>query len=108
MTVVERFWKALLALLPCIICVRFIPSGRPASLHHVAEGSGERSTFAMVPICWPHHQGPEGLHGMGPKEFMRLYRPPGDSEFGLLVWTLEDLAKLLYARIRHLVRFIKP
>ena len=32
------------------------------------------------------------LHGMGPKAFIRLYRPPGDSEYGLLIWLLEALA----------------
>lgn len=30
---------------------------------------------------------------MGTKNFLRLYRPPGDSEFGLLIWMVEDMAK---------------
>lgn len=32
---------------------------------------------------------------MGSKAFCRLYRPPGDEEMGLLIWTLEDIAKSL-------------
>jgi len=30
---------------------------------------------------------------MGVKAFCGLYRPPGDSEYGLLIWLIEDLAK---------------
>lgn len=62
-------------------------------LHHVAEGSGLRDDWALVPLCRAHHRGSAGLHGMGTKGFIRLYRPPGDSEYGLLVWMLEDMAK---------------
>jgi hypothetical protein len=61
--------------------------------HHVASGSGVRSDFATVGLCEEHHQGPAGIHGMGTKAFIRLYRPPGDSEYGLLVWVNEDLAR---------------
>jgi len=62
-------------------------------LHHVAEGSGHRSDFAVAPLCEEHHRGTSGFHGMGSKAFIRLYRVPGESEYGLLVWTNEDLAK---------------
>ena len=34
---------------------------------------------------------------MGTKAFIRLYRVPGDTEYGLLVWTAEQLEKLLWA-----------
>lgn len=52
-----------------------------------------RHDYGLVPLCHEHHQGKSGLHGMGSKSFLRLYQPPGDSEFGLLIWTCEDLAK---------------
>lgn len=68
-------------------------------LHHVAEGSGERNDWGLVPLCAEHHRGGAGLHGMGPKAFIRLYRPPGDTEYGLLVWMLEDMAKSRDRRI---------
>lgn len=67
-------------------------------LHHVAEGSGLRDDWALVPLCAEHHRGGSGRHGMGTKAFIRLYRPPGDSEYGLLVWLLEDMAKSGYRR----------
>lgn len=68
--------------------------GGGLELHHVAEGSGLRDDWALVPLCEEHHRGGAGLHGMGGKAFIRLYRPPGDSEYGLLVWLLEDMAKV--------------
>lgn len=99
----EAFWKAVLSLLPCVICVRFVASGVPPSLHHVAPGSSVRSVYGMCPLCEPHHQGPRGFHSE-PKEFVRVFRPPFDSEVGLLVWVMEDLAKLLFLKCRFLGR----
>lgn len=77
----------------CVVCRRFIHSGTPTEVHHVAEGSGERTDWSVVPLCYEHHRGGSGLHGMGTKAFIRLYRPPGDSEYGLIVWLIEDMAK---------------
>ena len=67
-------------------------SGR-VEIHHVAEGSGHRSDFSVVGLCEEHHRGQAGLHGLGTKAFIRLYRLPGESEYGLLVWANEDMAK---------------
>jgi len=100
-TVYEAFWKELLAGLPCALASRApgTCSGR-VELHHVAQGSGKRSTFAMVPMCSGHHREfhPQ-VGGAGTRGFLRRYRPPGESEYGLLVWALEDLAKFLRERI---------
>jgi hypothetical protein len=104
LSVVEQWWKALLARLPCVLCARFVASGVPPSLHHIATGSGVRSTFALCPLCEPHHQGPAGLHGMSPRAFVALYRPPGETEYGLLVWMIEDLAAWLRHRVPQLGR----
>jgi hypothetical protein len=91
----SNFHMGIVRQLPCVVCRRFELTGLPVELHHVAEGSGLRSDFAVVPLCSEHHRGGAGLHGMGTKEFIRLYRPPGDSEYGLLCWLLEDLARFL-------------
>jgi hypothetical protein len=83
-----------IAALGCVIRKRgFSGCKGQVELHHVAEGSGLRNDWALVPLCAEHHRGSSGLHGMGSKAFIRLYRPPGDSEYGLLVWLLEDMAK---------------
>ncbi len=86
--------KDRVAALGCVVCRRlgFQPNHQ-AEVHHVAEGSGLRSDYAVVGLCPEHHRGKSGLHGMGAKAFIRLYRPPGDSEYGLLVWVNEDLAR---------------
>ena len=104
-TAAEGRYMALVASLGCIICRRFEPTGLPVELHHVAEGSGLRSNYAIAPLCGNrldggHHRGGAGFHGMGEKAFCRLYRPPGENEFGLLVWTCEDLARHVLANRR--------
>ena len=86
-------WRNQLSALICVVGRRHQGCKGATELHHVAEGSGLRHDYGLVPLCHEHHQGPAGLHGMGSKNFIRLYRPPGDSEFGLLIWTMEDLAR---------------
>lgn len=87
-----KAYRARLVDMQCIVCKRHPNTGGgEIVLHHVAEGSGKRSPWALVPICAAHHIGSIGFHGMGSKAFCRIYRPPGDSEYGLLIWLLEDL-----------------
>ena len=63
-------------------------------IHHVATGSGKRHPYAIVGLCWGGHQGPGGIHGLGVRAFLRLYRPPGETEWGMLAWVNEDIAKV--------------
>jgi hypothetical protein len=83
----------MLASMRCVVGVRHGECSGTTELHHVAESSGERHDYGLCPLCVAHHRGAAGLHGLGSKAFIRLYRPPGDSEYGLLIWLLEDLAK---------------
>lgn len=85
--------KDKVAALGCCVCRRLGYAASPAELHHVAEGSGLRSDFAVAPLCAEHHRGTAGLHGMSARRFCALYRLPGESEYGLLVWVFEDLAR---------------
>lgn len=96
MTIASRCHLDLVARAGCAIgnrCLGTICQGKN-EVHHVAEGSGLRSDFSTVCLCTEHHRGKSGLHGLGTKAFIRLYRPPGESEYGLLVWANEDIAKL--------------
>lgn len=95
MTVASDYWMDLVAQVGCVICLRVHGVYTPPELHHVAEGSGLRSDYAVAGLCHEHHQGGSGLHGMGVKKFVVMYRLPGESEWGLLVWTIEEVAKLL-------------
>lgn len=81
------------ASLGCVVCRRMLGQYVPAQFHHVAEGSGLRSDFAGAGLCDEHHTGATGFHTLGTKRFCSLYRVPGESEYGLLVWVNEDLAK---------------
>jgi len=80
------------AALGCCVCRRLGYGYVPAQVHHVAEGSGLRSDWAVVPLCPEHHIGPSGFHSRG-KAFLVQFRVPGESEYGLLIWVIEDLAK---------------
>jgi hypothetical protein len=84
------------ASLGCLVCKRIGQGYQAAQLHHVAEGSGKRSDWSVVPLCEPHHdpnRTGSGFHGMGTKKFCTAFRVPGESEYGLLIWLLEDLAR---------------
>jgi hypothetical protein len=97
MNATERFHVERVASLRCCVGKRFGGCEGRENVHHVAEGSGKRSWFAIAKLCEAHHVGPLGLHS-GTKAFIRRFRPPGDSEFGMLVWTNEDIAKFDLAR----------
>ncbi len=101
MSAAGGYYKGLVARLRCVVCARTEPTGKPVQVHHVAEGSGLRSDFSVAPLCEDHHdpfRTGSGFHGMGTERFCKLFRVPGESEYGLLVWTAEDLAKLLLMR----------
>jgi hypothetical protein len=95
MSALSCFHMGMVARLQCVVCRRFGLTGQAVELHHVAEGSGKRNDFAVVPLCHEHHTGAAGFHGMGERAFCALYRPPGDRESGMLVWMIEDLARFL-------------
>lgn len=86
-------WMNLVAQAGCVICNRFERVDSAPHIHHVAEGSGVRSDYMVAGLCPEHHLGATGLHGMGPRNFLRFYRPPGESEYGLLGWVAEDITK---------------
>lgn len=92
MTKAESLHMDRVAQLGCVICRRLRGHYVAAELHHVAEGSGLRSNYAVAPLCPEHHRGGSGFHTMR-KQWLKLFRIPGESEYGLLVMVNEDLAK---------------
>ena len=84
--------KERVASLGCCVCKRIGYGYVPCQLHHIAEGSGLRSDWAVVGLCPEHHVGESGWHKRG-KQFLAQFRVPGESEMGLLIWLIEDLAK---------------
>lgn len=62
----------------------------PVQLHHLRTGGwGKGDDSTLIPLCWEHHQGATGVHGLGTKEFTRTH---GVSQHDLLTWTKEQLA----------------
>lgn len=85
-------WMELVSSLGCCVCRRLGNGYVPAHVHHVAEGSGKRSPWSVAPLCPEHHTGQSGFHSRG-KGFLKQFRVPGETEYGLLIWTIEDAAK---------------
>jgi len=77
--------------LGCVICRRIGRGYSSAEIHHVAEGSGKRSDYAIVGLCPEHHRGALGYHGLGERKFCAMYSVPWRREYGLLIWVNEDM-----------------
>jgi len=60
--------------LGCLICGLEGTWGVPASIHHVEAVRDELSEFAVVPLCYDHHQGPNGVHVLGRRGFVARYK----------------------------------
>lgn len=87
----EREHRARIAELGCMVCRR-LGFFKPADeAHHKRGGQGGwgRGDYrTLIPLCWGHHQGKLGIHGLGTKAFPIEY---GFTEQDLLV----DVWKLL-------------
>lgn len=91
--------------LPCEICVRFFgvdpePQMRAASqAHHPRTGAGAARKSAdedAVALCFEHHVGGTGLHGLGRKRFERTY---GVDEAELTLSTRRRVMELRARRV---------
>lgn len=75
MTKDEKTHKARLADSGCMVCRRLwgINDG-PVELHHLRTGGWGKGNYrTLIPLCYPHHRGDAGIHGMGTKGFERHY-----------------------------------
>lgn len=82
---------ARVASIGCILCRHLGTLDTPAHVHHLREGVGaaqRQSHYLTVPLCPPHHTGPDGLHGLGTRGFYTRYKM---DELDLLALTLEAL-----------------
>ena len=62
----------------CVICREYEGQHNPGHVHHIADGSNPRSDFMTACLCESHHTGGVGVHGMGVKQFCRLFRLPNE------------------------------
>jgi hypothetical protein len=68
MTNAEKSHLAAIASLPCAIC-----GARPVSVHHIRRFGEKRDNWKTSPLCYLHHQGTEGIHHLGKKEWERRF-----------------------------------
>lgn len=75
-TKIEREYMGAQADAGCILC-RYLGLGdTPAEIHHLRHGvgAGQRNSHRMsIPLCPEHHRGATGYHGLGRREFERVY-----------------------------------
>jgi hypothetical protein len=64
----ERDHLNLVASHPCMVC-----NAHPVNVHHIRESGEPRDHFKTIPLCPNHHQGPEGIHHLGKKEFYKRF-----------------------------------
>ncbi len=74
MTKAETTHKRKLAQLGCMACLRIhgAHEAGPVQLHHQRGGMGGwgRGDYkTLIPLCYPHHMGAYGVHGLGTKVF---------------------------------------
>lgn len=70
----------------CLVC------GRGASLHHEHEPGARRDHQRTVPLCYEHHQGQTGRHGLGSHNAFEI-------QYGV---NLQVMAGLLWAESMRL------
>jgi hypothetical protein len=83
-TKLEKIHMSKVAELGCIIC------GAEATIHHCGTYmGGGRNHMRVLPLCWAHHLGPEGIDGkrMSKRQWETKYR----SEEMLLEQVLAEL-----------------
>ncbi len=93
MTRTESDHKSRLSMLGCALCHRLHGPHDPATveLHHKRGGGwGKGDYTTLFPLCYEHHRGNGGIHGMGTKAFERHY---GVTQQDLLDWANERVIK---------------
>lgn len=80
-----------MAALGCSMCYRLYGAHAPGpvDLHHLrGNGWGRGDYKTLMPLCFNHHRGAEGIHHIGVKLWEREM---GVTQLELLAWTLEKL-----------------
>ena len=99
MTLAEKEHKAAVARLGCMICRRLFDNlellDSPVELHHARSGRGwgKGDYTTLIPLCYEHHRGNTGVHGLGSTK--GLFKKYGFTEEDLLNDTRNYLQALL-------------
>lgn len=72
----ERDYMGKAAELGCALCRHLGYGATPAEIHHPRHGTGMGKRAAHTdgfPLCYEHHRGNTGIHGLGRKAFEKMY-----------------------------------
>ena len=89
MSAASKRWMARVAQLPCLICEQMGIKQMGRTYAHHGFDNTHRSDALTAPLCLDHHQGPNGFHTLGAREFQRRYRT---DETHLIAETIRRLA----------------
>ena len=87
----EIIHKGKVAELGCAMCHHIYGphEAGPVELHHLRTGGWGKGDYkTLIPLCFNHHQGREGIHHIGTKLWEREF---GVTQQQLLDWTLERI-----------------
>ena len=70
----ESNHMSIVASVGCVICRRDMGLKVDCHVHHIGDGSSKRSNYRVAGLCELHHVGKLGIHGIGVKAFLRLFR----------------------------------
>lgn len=74
----------------CVLCRSLDLGLTSAAIHHVESIRDALSAYAIVPLCYEHHQGPNGVHGLSRRGFEARYKL---TEIDLLALVNRELNK---------------
>lgn len=91
MTAAERRHIEQVKGLACLVCeVMGLPAAPPTDAHHITQGGRRVSHYAVLPLCRPHHEGPDGIHTLHESGFEHRYKL---TNLKMLAMVTERLAK---------------
>ena len=65
--------EARTAALGCVLCQHLGYGSTPAEIHHIRRLGMPRDQAPFIPLCYMHHRGAVGVHGLGRKAFVAKY-----------------------------------
>lgn len=76
----------------CVVCrhIGRVGISNDTAIHHIESIRDALSAYAIVPLCYDHHQGPNGVHGLSRRGFEARYKL---TEIDLLALVNRELNK---------------
>lgn len=61
--------------IPCVVCeLMGLKQESETAAHHVESVRDEDSDYGACALCYDHHQGANGVHGLGRRGFVTRYK----------------------------------